>query len=502
MRKQILENALALVWSAWRRRYLICIPILLMPIVASVVGVISPKKYESYTTILIQEAAKQNPFLKDLTVATNLSDRMDALNALLHSRHVLADVAFKLGTIDRDTPNEDAAREIGELSRNLRATLVGDDLIKIYFTSKDPSRMEETLRLVSLRFVERVIAPQRSSIMNSESFLEKELNERRAELITAEQNLAAYKSEFASELPDLHSSNVVRLANLKQALATKKTEMQGAEVARSDLKQRMYRTNPVVGKIEEKIVNILSDLAVLRSRYTDNHTRVQAALRKLSSLEEERAKALTVSQGLKDEELERLWSMAANSALAQTGAGDRQPLLVSQLERLQEAESKALSLAEEVRSTEEEIAKLESKVSGFGEHERRLGELDRDLRVKRKIYEDLAERHQLARVTGKLGKSEESEQVKLIDPPFTPSLPSNLPVFVFTVLGVFAGIALGIGLAVVAEIIDLTIWRRRQLAQITDVPVITRIPPLGETTPVFEPPAEEAGAIKWSEVHA
>ena len=502
MRKQILENALAIVWSAWRRRYLICIPILLMPVVATVVGMISPKKYESHTTILIQEAAKQNPFLKDLTVATNLSDRMDALNALLHSRHVLADVAFKLGVIDRDTPKQDAARKIGELSRDLRATLVGDDIIKIIYTSDDPSRMEETLKLVSIRFVERVIAPQRSSIMNSESFLEKELSERRAELITSEQNLSAYKSEFASELPDLHSSNVVRLANLKQALATKKTEMQGAQVARDDLKQRMYRTSPVVGKIEEKIVDILSDLAVLRSRYTDNHTKVQASLRKLSSLENERAKALTVSQGLKDEDLERLWSMAANSALAQTGSGDRQPLLVSQLERLQEADSKAISLAEEVRSTEEEIIKLESKVSGFGEHERRLGELDRDLRIKRKIYEDLAERHQLARVTGKLGKAEEGEQVKLIDPPFTPSLPSNLPVVVFTILGVFAGIALGVGLAVVAEIIDLTIWRRRQLEQITDVPVITRIPPLGESIPTFETPAKEVGLVNWSESHA
>ncbi len=501
MRKRILENALAIVWSGWRRRYLICVPILLMPVIATAVGLVSPKKYESYTTILIQEASKQNPFLKDLTVATNLSDRMDALNALLHSRHILADVAFKLGVIDRETSKEDASRAIGMLSRQLRATLVGEDLIKIIHTSDDPSRMEETLKLVSLRFVERVIAPQRSSIMNSESFLQKELEARRAELIEAEQSLATYKTEFASELPALHGANVVRLGNLKQLLSTKRTELQGAKVASEELQDRLYRTNPVVGKIEEKIVGVMSELAVLRSRYTDNHTKVQAALRKLNSLEEERTKVLSISQSLKGEELERLWSMAADSALAQTMSADRQPLLVSQLERLQESESKAVSLAEEVKGIEGEIAELEAKVAGFGEHERRLGELERDLRVKRKIYEDLAERHQLARVTGALGKAEEGEQVKLIDPPFTPVLPSNLPIFVFTVLGIFVGIALGIGLAIIAEVIDLTIWRRKQIETLTDIPVITRIPPLGGQPDGLTSDPEPA-FTNWSEAHA
>jgi len=61
MHSFLVRNAAALLWSAWRRRYLIAIPIVIMPLLALGFGVLSPKKYMSYTTVLIQEAAKLNP---------------------------------------------------------------------------------------------------------------------------------------------------------------------------------------------------------------------------------------------------------------------------------------------------------------------------------------------------------------------------------------------------------------------------------------------------------
>ena len=77
MHSFLIRNAAALLWSAWRRRYLIAIPIVIMPLLGLGIGIFSPKKYTSYTTVLIQEAAKMNPFLEDLAVATNLKSRME-----------------------------------------------------------------------------------------------------------------------------------------------------------------------------------------------------------------------------------------------------------------------------------------------------------------------------------------------------------------------------------------------------------------------------------------
>ena len=75
--------------SAWRRRYMIVIPIIIMPFIGLIIAKISPKHYESHTSMLIQETAKMNPFLEDLAVSTMLKERLSALQTLLHKRLIM-----------------------------------------------------------------------------------------------------------------------------------------------------------------------------------------------------------------------------------------------------------------------------------------------------------------------------------------------------------------------------------------------------------------------------
>jgi len=481
IRSALVKNLSSLLWAGWRRRYLIVMPILLMPFFGLAVGTFSPKKYETSTTILFQEASEHNPFLEDLAIATNLRDRMEALNALLHSRHILANVAWQRKLITEEMDEKSKAQVIADLSKALNAKLVGDNLIKITYRAPDKTEMKETLAMVSMRFVERVLAPQRSSVIQSESFLSKELEGRRADLQTAEQALAEYKNKYASELPRLHTANVARLSELQAYLAERRIELDGAKAAQASLALRLSQTNPVVGKIEESIINVMAELTQLRARYTDQHSEVQNVLARLKSLEKERNRILSQMQQLDESDLkkvrlERLWAIATTAN--ETDKGNNQhPLLISQLERLQQADDHIERLNKEVLSLTEEIKALNKKVNGYGQHERRLKELERDIQVRQKIYQDLAERYEMARVTRSLGKNEESERVKLIDPPFEPLAPINMPIPIFVIAGLVAGIGLGIGLAIIAELLDTSIRRKDTLVEMLNVPVLARIPP-------------------------
>ena len=486
IRSALVKNIASLLWAGWRRRYLIAVPIILMPFVGLGIGLFSEKKYETSTTILFQEASEHNPFLEDLAIATNLRSRMEALNALLHSRHILASVAWQRELLNKEMDEQEKARVIAELSKSLNAKLVGDNLIKIAYRAEDKTHMKETLSMVSMRFVERVLAPQRSSIIQSESFLAQELENRKAGLQAAEQALAEYRNKFASELPTLHSANVARLSELKGFQAERRIELEGAKAAQASLAMRLSQTNPVVGKIEEAIINVMADLTQLRARYTDEHSKVQNVLAHLQSLERERNRILSgmnaINNGdLNKVKLERLWAIATTTQ-ENDSSNRSHPLLISQLERLQQADDHIERLEKEVSSLINEISHLQKRVNGYGQHERRLNELKRDIEVRQKIFGELSERHEMARVTRSLGKNEESERVKLIDPPFEPLAPINLPTLFFAAAGLIAGVGLGLGLAIIAELLDTSIRRKDTLVEMLNVPVFARVPPF--TAPV------------------
>ena len=135
-------------------------------------------------------------------------------------------------------------------------------------------------------------------------------------------------------------------------------------------------------------------------------------------------------------------------------------------------------LSEELRRLRELVAELETEAASYGDQEQQLSELERDLRVKRRLYEDLLERRVKAQVTGSLGRFERADRVKVIDAPFTPSAPANPAFVLYIFAGLLAGIALGAGLATIIELLDTTVRQSEKLETLTGVPVLTRVPAL------------------------
>ncbi|MGL4418453.1 MAG: GNVR domain-containing protein, partial [Plesiomonas shigelloides] len=108
--------------------------------------------------------------------------------------------------------------------------------------------------------------------------------------------------------------------------------------------------------------------------------------------------------------------------------------------------------------------------------ERQMSELERNLQVQRELYQDLLTRYKKAQVTGALGQFEKGDRVKVIDPPFIPTSPSTPPLIVFILAGIVAGLGIGIGFAVIAEITDSTVQRSDKLTMLIGAPVLIRIP--------------------------
>ncbi|MFT6984558.1 MAG: polysaccharide chain length determinant protein (PEP-CTERM system associated) [Psychromonas sp.] len=458
--------------GAWRRRYTIFIPIIIFPIFGLLISALSPKHYTSHSSMLIQETAKLNPFLEDLAVSAMLKERIGALKTLLHSRHILGAVAQERGLVNAQTTPEEHDRVIQRISAALSFNMLGKDLIRIDYHANDPKGMKEMLQSVSKQFVEQVLAPERSSMTDSSTFLGEHLQSRQVELDKAEQAIAEFMDQYATELPELHLTNIARLAKLQERLAERQSEMAGASRSLGGINRQLSKTNPIVGVIEDKIIRIEGELALLRTRYTARHSLVIGAQRKLQRLEAERQQLI----GNSDESvsLEKLWAIGNNY---QPGNNPKQqPLLISQLENMQQTSAKVDGLREEIKSLKNLIITLQKQMSGYGQNAGKLAKLQRELSIKRDLYDDILLRFEKANITASLGVFEQDKRVKVIDRPFTPTAPTNKPLLLFILGGLFGGLFLGCGFAVMLEVNDTQLRLRDKLEALTGVAVLSRIP--------------------------
>jgi uncharacterized protein involved in exopolysaccharide biosynthesis len=473
--------------ASWRKRYLIIIPTLVLPIFAVIAFLIAPRTWETHSTILVQESAKMNPFLEDLSISTDLANRMATLDTLLHSRHMLINVANDLGLINDDSTNQQKEYIVKKLSNSLTVMLIGKDLVKIIYKADTVENITKVLISVRNRFLDDMLAPELSSIVASEDFLTRQLKLKTNDLHKAEYKLASFKKDNSEHLPRLYGVNNKRFSELTILSEKKKIELSGAIAAKKTIRNRLAQVDPIMSVIEKNIVSTKSDLGILLSRYTDKHSKVEIAYRKLSQLESERKIQSKKSYEISEEDLIRLWESANSTQdLDSKDNNMNNTLLVSQLQELQIADSQVEKIKEEIRSIDKQTESLKVTLSLSSEMERQLLSLERDLKVQRGLYSDLLLRYEKAKITGALGKFEQPQRVKIIDEPYQPSGPNNFPLYIYIFAGLFGGISLGCGIALISELSNTTIRARYQLEILTKKPVITRIPRISGTQGIGE----------------
>lgn len=467
----IWQRIIWLLTVLWHYRYTIVLPMLILPIGGVFIGTSLPKQYTTHTSMLIQETAKMNPFLEDFSVSTLLEERIGALKTLLHSRHILTSVAEDMGIVNGTTSAYERDAVIRQLSTKLKLSVISKDVYKLEYKDNNPKYMENTLAIASRYFIDELLTPERSSISGSENFLATQIEKNLLDLSVAEKKLAIFKDTHPNELPEYHKVNVAQLAQLKQDFSEKSAELAGEKKRLGGLSEQLSATNPIISGIEDKIIQKQSQLTSLHTRYTKEHSSIKRLMRELDQLKNERKKILASTK--KIDNIKNLWVMVNN--LSEIDPGEL-TLLMSQLQTLQENQGNVAHLEEQTKYLKKSITLLEEKLRDMGSREQELKALMRNIVVKQSLHNDLLKRYEMAKITGSLSKFESQDRVKIIDRPYTPTRPTNPPVILFVVAGLFAGLALGIGCAIIGEVTNSRVRRTDQILSIIEDCMIIHLP--------------------------
>jgi uncharacterized protein involved in exopolysaccharide biosynthesis len=472
-------------YALYTRIKLFIIPFCIVPLVVIVLALFAQKQYSNHATILIEESALLNPYLDDLSFSFQLSDRIAALRTLVISRKVLISVAKETQLIPENASNKQVEEIHQQLSKALSLSLIGDELVRINFIWHNQAQMKPVLEKVVEKFIERLLAPTKASLDTSEQFFYIQLDSLREELEASEEALAEFKSQNSNTLPAVLHSNRQTFDTLLTEKQQKMIALSGAKAKLNALVSKVGQANPILGNLEEKIIRTESELSLLRTRYTDKHSKIIEKKRTLVNLKSRQQALLEKSEQLSTTNIDQLWQLV-NTLPSQDNK--ESSVLVSQLLALEEARNNLLQQEQEFAMLEQQVKLVSDRLLVTSDVEKQLRKLERDYEVKQSLYKDMLSRYEMAKVTGKLVKYEGPDKVKTIERAYSPTQPINTSIMMTAIVGLILGIFTGGASVFVAALCDSHLKDTQTIEKLTNTEVVTILPIVnnGEITGIIE----------------
>ncbi len=408
----------------------------------------------------------------ELSGITNLSNPLDTEAEVIQSHPLITETINKL---DLKNKEDELLTHEAFLEKLKVKSIRGTDVLQLSYKSTDPQEAANVVNSLMGDYMENNVETNTAEVRAAREFLQKELPQVEARVIQAEAALRQFKEQnnvvaleeearFGVEsLKDLSENITQAQANLVEAMTRSealqnqlKLQTQQA-VALSSLSQ-----SPGVQQVLTEFQKTQDELAVARTKLTDEHPTVINLSQKL--------------QALRNQLEGRVGQIVGN------GVSVREP-------DLQIGELKQSLTAELVRSEVERLAATnrvgllrkafisnQARLSVLPKLEQQQRQLQRRLQVAQSTYEQLLKQLQEAQVVEKqnVGNAKVIASALVPDEPISPKVMLNLA------LGGFLGILLGVGTALILEAMDKSLKTLDEAKKLLGYPLLGTIPRVDE----------------------
>ena len=184
----------------------------------------------------------------------------------------------------------------------------------------------------------------------------------------------------------------------------------------------------------------------------------------VTPIEETELMRIAVSHGNPDEAARIANSLA--EILISDGSTSTTPLIASE------------TILQQINQVQQEIEELNSEYDRLlidsPEQSARINEVGREAVVKQEIYETLLEQYDQARLQEALNRN----AILLVEPATLPTNPTSPRLTINVALAAMFGLLGGVGLSLLLQNINRTLYTTEQVQLLTDLPILARIPHL------------------------
>lgn len=468
---------------AWRRKWWALIPAALVTVATLVAVRILPNTYESDTLILIVPQRVPESYVRS-TVTTSITDRLQSITQQILSRTRLERIIqdFNLYTNERRTA---IMEDVVERMRTaIHVEVVKGDAFRVSFTSDDArTSMRVTERLASL-FIEENLRDREVLAEGTNQFLEAQLEDARRRLIETEHKVEEFTQLHAAELPEQREANMQGLHNLEMQLQAL------TEALNRDRDRRLVVTRqiadaqapdavpaaptlpapptdkdgiPIGAPAVQQLQAAQEALQQLEVRLTPQHPDVVRLKRTIADLQK-KADA---------EALARPVSAAPVISPAEVLRRNRMTEMNAELEKLDRQIAEKLDAEKSIRT---DMATYQKRIEAIPVRDSELTELTRDYKTLQTMYQSLLSKKEDSKIAANLERRQIGEQFKILDPARLPERPTSPNRLRLELLGLGAGLALGIALAALLEYLDKSLRSEADVTAALNLLVIATVP--------------------------
>jgi polysaccharide chain length determinant protein (PEP-CTERM system associated) len=475
--------------AAFRRRFVILVPIVLSIAGSAVWSFMQPNEYRSETTLLVVPPSGAGSIMAGTEVVP-LEDRLYTIRQQVVSHARLLELAESTGVYAdwrKAHPSGDVAER---MRRDVSIEIVKGNprridgtFFKIGFVSTDPQTAAMVTNRLADLFVRENAVDRENAARTTATFIETQLGEARAKLEEHESKIEEYRQQYAPELPATFSSNMeslrrveTQIQNLEAALSVdrgQKVALEGmiaaARVPVSPGAAASSRRAADGASIGGQLDTARNDLKALELQLTSEHPDVIRARRRIVELED-RARAEGVPQS--------------------ADGGVLSPAEVDRRQRLQQLQAQMSGLDQQIADKErnlprlrQQIVSFQSRLDAIPRHEAEFTALTRDHATLQAVYQKLLASRESAGIATKL-EAEQTERFKVIEPAKIPTSPFRPDRQQWILLGALFGLGLGVGLAALLEYWDSSLRTDVDVHAALGMPVLAMIPMMHTTKEV------------------
>lgn len=492
----------------YRRIWYIIIPFSLIVAGACAFAVFAPRQYKASTLILVSPQRIPEAFVQ-ATVTSKVEERLQSIAQEVLSRTRLEQVINELKLYQQEQKKLSLEETVEVMRKDIKVALPTKSDEKGYFTisyiGHEPNVVTMVANRLGSHFIEENLKIREMQAVGTSEFLANELTSVKEKLDHLEAAVAQYKRRHMGELPEQRESNIKILEQLqnqyqrvgenlraaqdrKLFLQKQLTDMEMPLVSQGDgpfdkerrqslgkssyLQKEMLPLSPYAdttsetvgerkGSYETQRESLIRSLEELQAKYTDNHPDVIAVKKSLADHEAKKdEKGAKDKKGVSDLKRDPRYKELRN----QLDYTDHE------IARLKESEREAVRL----------IDKYRTRIEQTPAREQDMASLMREHQSTKENYERLLQKSQSAQQAENLEKRQKGEQFRIIDParvpekPFSPDIPKIL------LIGLFAGIGGGFGLAFLREQMDRSFRESGDVEITLGLKVLATIPHIEE----------------------